>query len=150
MKALVFSAFILDQVCKYWINQNLNEGEKRKMTPRLNITNVKNKGMAFGAFAGSRKLLLTFSVLGTLATWYEYNRASPREKLGVALMAGGGLSNVYDRIVKGEVTDYIYIESKRPAPVFNFADIFVFVGCLITLLGRVHQKNGRYFHTKST
>ena len=141
MKILTLSVFILDQACKYWINENIKIGEKYKLFPKLNITNVKNKGMAFGAFSGKRKLLLTFSVLSLAALWRGHSRASGCEKTGISLMVGGGISNIYDRAVKNEVTDYICFESKHITPVFNLADVFVLIGFLITIISRMSKKN---------
>ena len=133
MKTLIITSFLLDQACKYWINKNLEEGESRKfLTPRLNITNVKNRGMAFGAFSNKRGLLFVLSAAGVVGLWREYKNAKGTlSKVGMSLMAGGGLSNIYDRAVKGEVTDYIYLDSKRTTPIFNLADVFVLIGCLI-------------------
>ena len=137
MKILAISTFLLDQACKYWVNKNISEDESRKLlTPNLNITNVKNRGMAFGTFSNKRGLLLIFSAVGLFSLWGEYKNAKDKvSKVGVSLMMGGGLSNVYDRVVKGCVTDYIYLDSKRSTPIFNLADIFVLAGCLIRIKG---------------
>ena len=133
MKTLIITSFLLDQACKYWINKNLEEGESRKfMSPKLNITNVKNRGMAFGAFSNKRVLLHVLSAVGLFCLWLEYKNATDKtSKVGVSLMAGGGLSNIYDRVTKGEVTDYLYLDSKCTTPIFNLADVFVLVGTLV-------------------
>jgi len=147
MKILAISTFLIDQVCKNWVNKNLKEGESYKsFIPKLNLTNVKNRGMAFGTFSNKRGLLLVFSVVGLISLWGEYKSATDKvSKMGVSFMVGGGLSNVYDRVVKGEVTDYIYLESRRPTPIFNLADVFVLIGFLIRLKGYLRcpsKKNG--------
>ena len=137
MKKLILSAFILDQACKYWVNRNIRVGESRKsLIPKMNITNIKNEGMAFGVLSDKRLMLCVFSIFGLIGIFYEYRRARGFEKLGAALMAGGGISNVYDRLVKGEVTDYMYFESNRSSPVFNLADVFVLMGCVISMAAR--------------
>ena len=142
MKTLTILAFLLDQACKFWVNKNLKEDESRKfLTPKLNLTNVKNRGMAFGAFSDNRKLLHVFSAIGLICLLSEYKNAKDTTaKAVVALMAGGGLSNIYDRITRGCVTDYMYFESKKQTPIFNLADVFILIGTLIRL--------GSYFTAK--
>ena len=147
MKILAVSTFLIDQVCKYWVNKSLTEDKSyNSFIPKLNLTNVKNRGMAFGTFSDRRGLLLVFSVIGLISLWSEYKNAKDKtSKIGVSLMVGGGLSNVCDRVVKGSVTDYMYVESKRATPIFNLADIFVLLGFLIRLSAYIlcpSKKNG--------
>ena len=143
MKLLIVVTFILDQLAKHWVNKELIPGEKRKPFSKLVITNVKNEGMAFGAFSDNRPLVLVLSAFGIISLWHMYKQSSSgAEKLGAALIAGGGLSNIYDRATKGCVTDYVYIESKRNTPVFNLADIFIIIGCLIAFISRIGKKHG--------
>ena len=55
-------------------------------------------------------------------------------RLGLALLAGGGLSNQLDRYRKGYVVDYFSFR-QLPQVVFNLGDIGIFLGALLTLLG---------------
>jgi len=143
MKLIALSAFLSDQAFKYWANKNIAEGEKVRVgNSKLILTNLKNRGMAFGFLARQRGTLLTVSILAVVNLFQVWRRTSGREKIGAALMMGGGISNVYDRLAKGKVTDYVYIESKKPAPVFNLADIFVIAGCLFIMISRFCKKNG--------
>ena len=55
-----------------------------------------------------------------------------------AMVLGGAISNLYDRLVKGYVVDYFSIEFKRLKKViFNLGDIFVFLGSLVFLIGEL-------------
>ena len=54
----------------------------------------------------------------------------------VSLVISGGLSNVYDRIKRKHVVDYIYW-NKLKKIVFNLADVFIFIGGLITIIGEL-------------
>ncbi|MCL2566124.1 MAG: signal peptidase II [Defluviitaleaceae bacterium] len=146
MKLIVFLTFLLDQLCKYWINQNLEIGEEWEIiAKKLHITNLKNKGMAMEVFSNKRWIVLLSSVFAIASLIRLWKRTDKFEKLGVAFMAGGGLSNIYDRFAKGEVTDYIFFKQKKGTPVFNLADIFVIIGTVITLITRLSaycKKNG--------
>ncbi len=56
------------------------------------------------------------------------------QKIGLSMVLGGAISNLYDRLVKGYVVDYFSIEFKRLKNViFNLGDIFVFLGSLVFL-----------------
>ena len=148
MKSIVLLTFLLDQLCKHWINQNLAVGEKRELLKnKLHITNLKNKGMAMGAFSEKRWFVLLASALAMVSIIRLWKRTEGLEKLGVAFMAGGGISNIYDRFVKGEVTDYIFFKSKKVTPVFNLADIFAIVGFVIALIARLSStRNKKWYY----
>jgi len=145
MKIIVLLTFLLDQWCKCWINSNLQIGEKKELfRGKLIITNMKNKGMAMGVLANRRCFVILSSIFALYNIFRLWAKTSGCEKIGLSFMAGGGISNVYDRFTKAEVTDYMYFKSKYPAPVFNFADLFALMGFLIVLLSRlfVSKKNG--------
>ena len=60
------------------------------------------------------------------------------QKIGLSMVLGGAISNLYDRLVKGYVVDYFSIEFKRLKKViFNLGDIFVFLGSLVFLIGEL-------------
>ena len=61
-----------------------------------------------------------------------YKKGSRSLKLGFSFMLGGALGNLYERIFKNGVTDFIYIKFKK-APIFNVADIFILIGNFIIL-----------------
>lgn len=61
-------------------------------------------------------------------------------KLGLAFTSGGGLSNLYDRLAKGHVVDYIsfgFGPKRFRRLVFNIADFFVFAGVILCIAGAV-------------
>ena len=63
------------------------------------------------------------------------------QKLGIAMILGGALSNLYDRLVRRYVVDYFSIQWKKLKDVvFNLGDIFVFAGSLILLLRELFCK----------
>ena len=135
MKTIIVLTFLLDQVCKYWVNQNVAEGESRKLLKgKLYITNIKNKGLAMGVLSEKRCILRIASALALAYNFHLYIRSEGCEKLGAAFMAGGGLSNIFDRFAKGEVTDYLYLCPSKKVPVFNLADVFALIGFVTILI----------------
>ena len=61
-------------------------------------------------------------------------------KTGLAFTAGGSLGNLYERIFKRKVTDFLYFKYKK-APIFNVADIFIFIGGFIIMAASFNKKN---------
>jgi len=138
---------LADQICKYKVNEGIKEGEYKEIVKdKFYLTNMKNKGMAMGSFSDNRRLVVVGSVLSMLVVafmWHDalkHNRGE-LHKIAVALVAGGGISNVYDRIAKGGVTDYLYVKGKKAkAPVFNIADVAVLLGALVSLVDFIRSR----------
>ena len=75
-----------------------------------------------------------FGALGAFMT----KKGCLAQKIGLSMVLGGAISNLYDRLVKGYVVDYFSIEFKRLKKViFNLGDIFVFLGSLVFLIGEL-------------
>lgn len=78
-------------------------------------------------------LVVTSAAAGALGVLLT-GKGAHGKKLGLALVIGGALSNLYDRIKRGYVVDYFSIECKRIKDViFNLGDMFVFLGSLVFL-----------------
>lgn len=99
---------------------------------------VHNTGISFSLFSGGALLpLLTAALIAGIVVMLlrhpEYTKAF---RAGLWLIAGGGLGNLYDRLVYGYVIDFIEFSFIR-FPVFNPADIFICVGAALMLLDTV-------------
>jgi len=133
--------FLADRVTKIWVSKKIPQGEYREIVAdKLYIANIKNKGAAYGFMAKYPELLMactSISLVWLVKSLIEAfrNNASLTEKLGLAFILGGAAGNVFDRARKKPVTDFIYIKHKKwkNAPVFNIADIFIFIGALLYL-----------------
>ena len=108
-----------------------------------------NTGSAFGMFAGqagSRIFLSIVGVAATVAIVLILRRAREDQKwmtAALALVAGGAIGNVIDRIVFGKVTDFVVWKlGKSEWPAFNIADCALVVGVAIMFLdvGREQRK----------
>ena len=96
-----------------------------------------NDGLPFGFLREHTQLVrqiplvMASAVAGVLA-WLYPKKGYTAEKLGLALVLGGGLSNLYDRLKRGYVVDYFSIQWKAlKKVVFNLGDMFVFMGALM-------------------
>lgn len=100
----------------------------------LNLTHVHNRGVAFGLLAGISPVLMILAAL-TLVVMLSYNkgrRIGPRASTaGFALMIGGAIGNLLDRIRFGFVVDYLDL---HVWPVFNLADVAIVIGAGLVLL----------------
>jgi signal peptidase II len=116
----------------------------------------KNEGFAMGKMSDKPQLVLLLNaamVVLTFITWIIaiHKKEKAIVKFGLALMLGGGLSNLYDRLTKGHVIDFFSIKSKNEKLeriVFNLADVFVLFGGLLVMLfsGKKGKKKAKAFN----
>ena len=124
--ALVVAA---DQILKQWVVSSVERGESRDVFFGIDLTYVRNEGVAFGALGdgGALVLALTAAALAALALYFVFNARRPRLWLPAGAVAGGALGNLADRARDGSVIDYV-----DPAlwPAFNLADAAIVIGIL--------------------
>ncbi len=141
---LTLAVLALDQWTKWLIESHLPEHSSREVIPGLlHISHVRNNGVAFGMFAdagrdGSPWLLSIFGLvaLGLIGVLFLRTPDKDRGLLAaLAMVMGGAIGNLLDRISSGAVTDFIavYIGSYR-WPDFNVADSAISVGLVFILL----------------
>ncbi len=137
---LLLSAVLLicDQLAKLWALRFLAPVGSIPVAGFLKFTYVENRGAAFGIFQGQTSLLaaVTVAILGG-AVWLLFSGRVrlPLEKLCIALIIAGGAGNLYDRMIRGFVVDFIDINALFPYPMFNLADCFVVAGACLLILG---------------
>ena len=135
---LVISAAIvvLDQIFKYLAINNLKSVENIAVIDNLlYFTYLENRGAAFGIFSNQRWLFIITTVLAIILLVYLVFVKKFQSKIfniSVALIIGGGVGNLIDRIFLGYVVDYIQI-SFFP-PVCNFADYCITAGTIILII----------------
>ena len=121
----------LDQLTKFVVRQTLEWHYSWPAYGFFRFTHVQNTGSAFGLFQGNNLPLLIVSLVGVAVLAYIYRtqeRPGILMRVSIALMLGGALGNLVDRIWQGHVTDFIDI---GPWPVFNLADSSIVVGLVI-------------------
>lgn len=135
----------LDQLTKWLIYFNLPIGEVAFGIDGLfEITHIRNDGMAFGLLDEHRWIFIVASIIGIcVISVYLFRFSSDNRftKIGLALVIGGGLGNMVDRIVLGEVVDMIHITIFNDffPYVFNVADSCVCVGVGMAIVGIVYD-----------
>ena len=128
---IVLLLILATRFLAYWGNMVLVNGDIDIIPNVLNLSYVQNFGAGFGIFSGAKFWLITVSVLLFVMITYYVVHNGKAIKLStlipLAMIAGGGVSNVADRLQFGYVVDYINFYC-IDYPVFNLADICVVVG----------------------
>ena len=143
---------VLDQWTKWLVELHLPNHMTETLLPGLNLTHVRNAGVAFGLFAsdGGNGLLLTIlglAALGAVALYFWFAPARDRWLLvALALVVGGAVGNLVDRVTSGAVTDFIDVYvGIHHWPSFNVADSAISVGIVLMAIDsfRPHHRDHR-------
>jgi signal peptidase II len=139
--ALAAAIVIADQLVKLLVLRTFAPGEQRVVTDFLNLVLVFNKGAAFSLFAQApgwqAPLLSTFAIVASLLVgWFIVRNPGNRIFcLGLALILGGAVGNVIDRLRFGHVVDFVDLHAFGwHWPAFNVADSAISVGAVILIL----------------
>lgn len=132
--AIILIAVLLDRVTKTWAVSALKGQEAIELLPGVFQFNyVENSGAAFSFLSGQRALLLviTFAILAVVLFFLFRGRKEPLlYRISLAMVAGGAVGNLIDRIAYGYVVDFLDFNLIH-YPVFNVADCFVVVGAIL-------------------
>jgi len=144
---LLLSALIIlvDHLTKKYVVAHLPAGATHTLIPRiLRISHVLNTGAAFSVFSDStspetvRKGLIAFSIVAVLivlAMLWRAGRALSLSSVALALILGGAIGNLYDRIRYHFVIDFIEVHIVHYHwPDFNVADSAIVVGACLLIL----------------
>lgn len=135
---------VADQVIKYFVSLNLKPiGSVTVIDNILDFTYVENRGVAFGMFSGMRWIFIVLTVLLICLIIFYMFKKKPQSKLFyvcTALIVGGGIGNLIDRIFYGYVIDYISLSFFEP--VCNFADYCITVGTVLLVVYVLFFTNG--------
>ena len=139
--ALAAAIVVADQVVKWIVLRAFAPGESRALTDFLNLVLVFNKGAAFSLFAQApgwqTPLLSAFAITAAIVVAWFIVR-SPDKTLfcfGLALILGGAIGNVIDRLRFGHVVDFVDVHAFGwHWPAFNVADSAISVGAVILIL----------------
>lgn len=126
----------LDQLTKYLAVRYLSGNRDILLIPEVfHLHYLENRGAAFGILQNHSWVFLLASLLILLCGIYVFVRMPhtgyyrPLHFLGIVLVAGG-LGNTIDRLFRGYVVDFLYFVL-IDFPVFNVADIYVVVSCIL-------------------
>lgn len=109
----------------------------------VQFTYTRNSGIAFGLMAGRKFPLYVFSIVAAVAVivlFMRHARLTLARHLSLALILGGAVGNLIDRVTTGEVVDFILLGWRgHEFPVFNVADIAVTSGVALFALAWSHD-----------
>ncbi len=141
LSVLVIAA---DQISKHWFVANLNMYEQIVVLPDLfSWTLAYNRGAAFSFLANEAGwqrwffALIALAVSAVLVVWLKRLKINETWlAIALALVLGGAIGNLYDRVVLGHVVDFILVHWKNEwyFPAFNIADSAITVGAVMLAL----------------
>ena len=140
--ALAAIVFALDRLTKWIIEARVSVLDTHTVIPGFfDIVHARNRGAAFSLFADSTSAWRPFFLIGlSLAALLlvagilrNASRLDRPTAFGLALILGGALGNVFDRVVTGAVTDFLdFYVGDLHWPAFNVADSAIVVGSSVT------------------
>ena len=140
---LAGAVLALDQLTKAWVREALPFGASwapwADRIPWLRIVHWSNRGAAFGMFQEGGALFAALAVIVVVLVLAYLPKMAQDPwlmRLGVALILGGALGNLVDRLTQGVVTDFIAVGQ---FPVFNLADASITLGALALFLAGWHH-----------
>jgi signal peptidase II len=151
---LSFLIFVFDQAVKWVVTSPLNlKGQPDwtiKITDFFNLRWVENNGVSLGLLSASNfwgrwlLVLLTGGIAVFVALWLWKERKRT-DSVALALVLGGALGNIVDRVRLGYVVDYadLHFGEWRPFLVFNVADAAITIGVLLLLVRALLMRDGK-------
>ena len=148
LSAIIFG---LDRITKHWVSAHIAEGSAIPVIPHVfRISHVLNAGAAFSMFTDSphpertRWMLTAFSILAAIVVFAVLLRVGRRMSLtalSMALVLGGAIGNVWDRLRTGTVVDFLEVHIIHYHwPDFNIADSAIVIGGILLLLDSLRPK----------
>ena len=152
---IVFLTIALDQISKIWVRNNFESYIENSIICDLFILiKVENTGafLGMGSELPESLRILLLIVLPIIVlifiTIYTYidKELDKISIIGFSLIIGGGIGNIFDRIVYGSVTDFFYLDfgSIFKTGIFNIADMFVTTGMILILYPIVKEQIKKY------
>jgi signal peptidase II len=134
---------VADQLVKAWIVHHFSLFERVHVLPVLDVILTYNTGAAFSFLSQASGwqrwvfVLLALAVSAALIAWMRRLHAGAHALLaaGLALIVGGALGNMIDRLTIGRVVDFIHVHwGHAYFPAFNIADSAITIGAAMLLL----------------
>ncbi|MCB8949951.1 MAG: signal peptidase II [Ardenticatenaceae bacterium] len=134
-------AFLADRLTKWWAADYLTEHGLTRVNEWLTFRAAYNRGISFGMFQGIGPAVGWITLLFLLGL-FIYQMRLPKQawllRLGLAVLIGGAMGNLVDRIFVGEVLDFIQTPLRQG--IFNVADMMIHLGMILVFLGVWQQE----------
>jgi signal peptidase II len=130
---------LVDQVTKQLVVKHMALFETVPLMPHLNLTSLRNTGAAFSMFSDSSPIvfvLIGVAVSIGILMWMRRNpQGQTRVAIALALIMGGALGNVIDRVTRGHVVDFVdFYWGTWHFAAFNVADAAISIGAALMVL----------------
>ena len=129
---------LLDRTTKWLVAKDISLHDGIQIIPGFfRLTHLENRGAAFGLFADSPAqwkiaMLVSFSIIALVvvsAMLWRSTHAMASTGIGLALILGGAIGNLWDRLLNGRVVDFLlFYVGQYQWPAFNVADSAIVVG----------------------
>ena len=151
---IVAAVVIIDRITKLYVQSEFSPLDVVEVIPGFfNIVHTENPGAAFGLLATASEEWRSFALVGLSVVvmgvigWMLFRARSPETKLtqvGLALVLGGALGNLWDRAVRGTVTDFLqFFFGSYEYPSFNAADSAICIGAGLLILDMLRSRRTR-------
>jgi len=135
----------LDQASKLWVVSHVHYADRIPLVDGLLfLTHVRNPGAAFGVLAGAQPgaraaFFVGIALVAIVVILSFFRRLAPGDRLSalaLGLVLGGATGNLLDRVLRGEVVDFLHVRlwGGRAWPDFNLADASIVVGVGLLVL----------------
>ena len=149
---IVLLSISIDQISKIWVRNNFESYNETSIIGDIfTLIKVENTGAFLGMGSELSEiprvfLLIILPVVVLISiTIYTYidKTLDKISIIGFSLIIGGGVANIFDRIVYGSVTDFLYINFGGifKTGIFNIADLSVTTGMILILISSFKRRN---------
>ena len=143
---LSLAVIVVDQITKHWILATFRPGEDLPLTSFASLVLAFNKGAAFSFLAGEtgwQRWMFAVIAIAACAAMIWFMRRGGRSLFhaGLALIIGGALGNLYDRLMLGHVVDFLLFHYRDwYYPAFNVADSAITIGAGALILDSFRER----------
>jgi len=148
--ACAVAVVLLDQLTKALVRSRLRLYRDHEIIPGLvSLVHGRNRGMAFGVLSGGglpRQAVVLAVLSGAVlvlvvAHWHRLSDGPTLARVALALIAGGAVGNLIDRVRLGYVTDFVHVYwGTHVWPDFNVADSAISIGIVLLLIDAVRPR----------
>ncbi|MFC2091320.1 signal peptidase II [Elusimicrobiota bacterium] len=134
---LISIVFICDRFLKLLVSINLDYGQKIELFSFLDLTYLKNTGIAFSFLSGNNDVLIWVNVIIISLIMFVIIKSSQKKGIvysAYGIILGGAMSNLWDRYFYNGVIDYIDF---KIFPVFNIADTAITIGAVLLVISTI-------------
>ncbi len=143
---VAIAVLVADQLAKAAVLSVFRPGDELPLLPFLSLVLTFNRGAAFSFLAGAdgwqRWLFATIAVAAAVfIVWLLKRGGSRLYCLGLALILGGAIGNLIDRLWLGQVVDFVLVHWRGwTYPAFNVADSAITIGAILLILDSFRQR----------